>query len=248
MKPIIGISCARPEQGGMYLRDEYAHAISQAGGIPYLIPHLADQYIHDQLVALDGIIFSGGNDYDAGLFNQAMHPLSNAMDKQREHHDFQLFAASREQKLPILCICAGAQLAAIHFGASIIQDINDYRPYAHQHKRRFKEHAHVLEIQKGTMLRTMFKTVHPIVNSVHHQAIDDRTLPEGIRIAARSDDGIIEAFEIEPGSVNDNGAWFMAVQWHPEHLSSDSDQRNIFKHLVSAADQSHLSYVEKKVI
>lgn len=235
MKPVIGISCARNDQGASFLRSEYALAVSRSGGIPYLLPQLPEEHVNDQLSILDGIIFSGGNDYNAGLYNQARHHSVNPMDEYREQHDLKLFALSRQRRLPMLCICAGAQLAAIHFGASIIQDIQDYCPRAHQHIRSFYAHAHVLELDSQSHLRQLWKTRFPIVNSVHHQAVSEWNFPAELRIAARSDDGIVEAFEIRDGSSIDNGSWFCAVQWHPEHLIADSDQLALFKELVASS-------------
>lgn len=234
-KARIGISCARQPDGGVFLRDEYARAVAQAGGIPLLLPQLDDHYIGDQLSAIDGIIFSGGPDYDAGLFAQANHPAVNRMDEIRERHDRRLFAVAREWQLPILAVCAGCQLAAIHFGAAIIQDIPDLVRNARQHKAGFDDMAHALHIHPDSQLRRLMRVRHPHVNSAHHQSVDPESLPEGLLISASSDDGVVEAFEIIPGSALDNGAWFLATQWHPEHLIHDPDNLALFRQLVQQA-------------
>jgi putative glutamine amidotransferase len=50
------------------------------------------------------------------------------------------------------------------------------------------------------------------VNSLHHQAIKD--LAAGLRVTARSPDGVVEALEA--------GDRVVAVQCHPEELTEDS--------------------------
>jgi putative glutamine amidotransferase len=58
----------------------------------------------------------------------------------------------------------------------------------------------------------------------HHQAIDE--VGDGLRVVARSDDGIIEAIEVE-------GATFgIGVQWHPEQTLNDG---RLFEGLIAAA-------------
>ena len=58
------------------------------------------------------------------------------------------------------------------------------------------------------------------INSSHHQAV--LTPGNGLRIAARSDDGIIEALELD--SVHED-QFFLLVKWHPERMN---DVRNPF--------------------
>ncbi len=238
-RPLIGITCAHDQSQRLFVRQEYVDAVLQAGGIPLLLPALdpsaLDEDVDQQLASVDGVIFSGGNDYDATQFGEARHPSSVLMSQRREAYDVRMFARVRQRALPCLCICAGAQLAAVHFGARIIQDIASTFVHPRQHRRPFKQPAHVLSLEAGTQLRALFRCRYPLVNSVHHQSINPRHLPQGMRISAYADDGIVEAFELEPGSTLDNGAWFCAVQWHPEHLCDDEDQLNLFRTLIQHA-------------
>ena len=63
------------------------------------------------------------------------------------------------------------------------------------------------------------------MKSYHHQALD--AVGEGLRVTARTDDGIVQAVELA-------GVPFgLAVQWHPEEDAAE-DAR-LFAGLVDAA-------------
>jgi putative glutamine amidotransferase len=54
------------------------------------------------------------------------------------------------------------------------------------------------------------------VSTYHHQAVD-RVAP-GLRVAARSDDGVVEALEWERPAGR---PYLVLVQWHPERMEAD---------------------------
>lgn len=63
------------------------------------------------------------------------------------------------------------------------------------------------------------------VNSMHHQAVG--RVADALRVAARAEDGVIEAVEAPDRS------FYLAVQWHPEYLP---DHMPLFYALVAAAE------------
>jgi putative glutamine amidotransferase len=67
-------------------------------------------------------------------------------------------------------------------------------------------------------------------NSYHKQAAD--RLGRGLRVIAKSPDGIIEGFEDPAFPL------FAAVQWHPERLIDEPEHLAIFKMLVDASRES----------
>jgi putative glutamine amidotransferase len=62
------------------------------------------------------------------------------------------------------------------------------------------------------------------VNSFHHQSV--KRVADGMRVTARSPDGIIEGIE-----STDEDWWVMAVQWHPEEMTDSVEpwDRGLFK-------------------
>ncbi len=61
----------------------------------------------------------------------------------------------------------------------------------------------------------------------HHQAVD--TLGQGLSVAARSDDGLVEATEMR------SKPFAIFVQWHPERMEGTEHQERIFRALVEAS-------------
>ena len=63
--------------------------------------------------------------------------------------------------------------------------------------------------------------------SHHHQAIDH--LGDGLRAVGWTEDGVIEAVEMETG-------WLLGVQWHPEETAAfDPAHQGLFDALVEHA-------------
>ena len=62
------------------------------------------------------------------------------------------------------------------------------------------------------------------VNSFHHQSV--KRVADGMRVTARSPDGVIEGIE-----STDENWWVMAVQWHPEEMTDSPEpwDRGLFK-------------------
>ena len=88
-------------------------------------------------------------------------------------------------------------------------------------------HRHVCLIEPGTRLEEIYGPGEIRVNSNHHQAVH---LPaRGMRVAARSPDGVIEAIETTDAN------WFcIGVQWHPESDTSTALDLQLFEYFVQA--------------
>ena len=83
---------------------------------------------------------------------------------------------------------------------------------------------HEITIEESSLLYKLFKTRRLRVNSYHHQAADKAG---GYAVAARADDGVVEAFE------KDN---VLAVQFHPERARKTEPVFNsIFEYFIRQA-------------
>lgn len=106
-KPLIGISCSG-DSGNSGIGSDYYNAIAAAGGIPVLLPCTKDTALIGLLVSrIDGIMFTGGEDYDPALFGEERIPELGTVNGFRDTSDFAYARMALKQRKPILGICRG---------------------------------------------------------------------------------------------------------------------------------------------
>ena len=235
-KPVIGITGNYGELT-CKLAEGYYKSVVRAGGVPVIIPPLSDtSVIINTLEHLDGLILSGGADYDPHYAGEEPCPLLGTINQERDLPELFITQLAYNRQLPILGICRGIQTLAMVLGGHVRQDISDI--WQHNHSQEEARHVatHSVTVEKDSLLYNIYSgsklfTLHSSlftleVNSFHHQAVDDAG--PRFRVTARSDDGIIEAMEsTEYKSI-------LGVQWHPECLENGGP---IFSWLVGEAMQ-----------
>ncbi|HXR50111.1 MAG TPA: gamma-glutamyl-gamma-aminobutyrate hydrolase family protein [Verrucomicrobiae bacterium] len=228
MQPIIGITAgevvnhdyplAPIVQGQQYT---YIDAIVRAGGVPIILPLVGNNEALQQLYKqCDGILFSGGNDIDPGLYDAAPSSHTKQIAPHRDEQETQLLKWALKDDKPLLGICRGMQLLNITLGGTLYQDIATELPSAEAHfielyADRDREHhiAHQLQIKPGTKMATILGIEKLDTNAYHHQAI--RNLGKDLVATAWASDGVIEGIEL-PGK-----RFVIGVQSHPESLEAD---------------------------
>ena len=230
-KPLIGISCSG-DSGNSGIGSDYYNAIAAAGGIPVLLPCTKDTALIGMLVGrIDGIMFTGGEDYDPALFGEERIPELGTVNGFRDTSDFAYARMALKQRKPILGICRGEQLLNIVLGGTLYQDLpSQTGKTSHSQNGSGKKPCHGMTIDRNSILHKIIGRDSVIVNTSHHQAV--KQLGEGLRVTAVSDDGVVEAFE-----STDRKMKVLAVQFHPERLrKEDSIWTGIFRWLVREAD------------
>jgi putative glutamine amidotransferase len=168
----------------------------------------------DGLAGCDALVLSGGNDVHPALYGRidAWEKMKD-VDEHRDKFEIGLVEAALSERLPILGICRGAQIFNVARGGSLVPDLQD-AGYADHRSGLRGEKVHGITITQGSGLRTIVGLEAAEVNSSHHQAIDRPG--EGLRITARSTDGVAEAAEWEQP---EGKSFLMLVQWHPERIT-----------------------------
>ncbi|MBO6238792.1 MAG: gamma-glutamyl-gamma-aminobutyrate hydrolase family protein [Bacteroidales bacterium] len=205
--PLVGISCSQSGTRSDALSRNYSEAILRAGGTPVIIPTLTTEAEAERVLArLDGIVFSGGEDINPGWYGE--EPLNETVEvnASRDRSDSLLARAALRSGKPVLAICRGEQLMNVILGGSLWQDIPTQLPDAHVHRGV----SHRIGMTGEGFLTRIYGPDSLEVNSRHHQAVKDPA--PGIRVTARSDDGLVEAWETPQ-------VW--AVQFHPEAMLQD---------------------------
>jgi putative glutamine amidotransferase len=240
--PLIGIPC-RHDTSPTYMNeplnvqsDAYLKAISEAEGIPLLIPlNLPDTALRRLYELTDGILLSGGGDIDPPLYGQNEHPSLSDVQPDRDDMEMKISRWAAEDGKPLLAICRGIQVLAVAHGGTLCQDIPSQMPDAKLHHYHYlgdgeppvDQFVHEARFASSSRLADMLQTDCLPVNSLHHQAV--LTAPAPLQIVGRSNDGIIEALELP------QHPFYIGVQWHPELLTHKQDAaRQIFQAFVQA--------------
>jgi len=221
VRPLIGIPPVRDDRGRLgagsptlYLDERYAGALDAAGATPVCLPLQRDAAA--LVDRLDGLLIPGGGDfapersYPAGVDFETTSPEQLDFDQR-------VLARALERGLPVLGICYGMQLLAVHHGGSLHYDIPTDLPAAGAHRLPEPEGRHALCIEPRTRLAQILAGDGARVNSRHHQAVAEPG--PGLLVSARAEDGVVEAVE------GAGGAFCLGVQWHPERMEATHRER-----------------------
>lgn len=225
-KPLIGIT-ANYTDGDASLRDRYYTQIADAGGVPVIIPPLADKdIIINTLDNIDALLLTGGADHNPLWSGQQPNPALHNINQARDLPELLATRLACNRQMPILGICRGMQTIAIALGGEVCQDIpHTPKLIKHSQEADRTEPTHSVDIEPDSALHGIFGTDRIFVNSFHHQAV---TSPgKGMRITATAPDGTAEAMESTCHKP------VIGVQWHPEWMGTDG--MPLFRWLVDEA-------------
>jgi putative glutamine amidotransferase len=210
-----------------YLCSGYYDAIVKAGGIPLILPPLADEDDLARLLDLvDGVVLVGGADLDPRRDGFMLHPTVRPLEKRRENFDRLLMHMIAERRLPVMGVGVGMQLLNVQQGGNLFLHIPEDMPKAIPHKDPLDPaHRHALEVVPGTLMERVYGEGEIRVNSMHHMAIDE--VAPGFMVSARCPDGVVEAIE---STMPD---WFaIGTQFHPESESASALDLRIFEEFI----------------
>lgn len=193
--------------------------------LSYVLGNLAS------LESADALVLTGGHDVDPGLYGGDVgHPALVERDLRRDDFELQALAHALTLGMPVLGICRGLQLANVHFGGSLIIDI-ETAGYPTHRRIGDREGMHDISIEQNSLLRLKTSSERAEVNSSHHQAVLEPG--SGLKVTARATDGIIEALELDQSPKNQ---FFLLVQWHPERMADKNSpiSQGILYGLISA--------------
>lgn len=199
----------------------YLDKVLDAGAMPVILPAVPD--VAGVLARLDGLMLVGGGDLDPMRYGAVPHPKSTRVNLARDDAEMALLDEALQQRLPILGICRGLQLLNVALGGTLHQHVPDVVGHERHSGgdgifKRHDVHLHPRCVLSRSLSRTTLE-----VSSLHHQAID--RLGTGLTPCAWSDDGLIEAVELE------GHPFTVGVQWHPEA----DEEVGVFTALVAAA-------------
>jgi putative glutamine amidotransferase len=245
LAPVIGITATLkvdretvgtgPSNGFAKADMDYIHGVSLAGGIPMVLPPITDDaVVEDMARNLDGIVLGGGSDIDPAHYGEEPVAEIETIIPERDLFELALLDQALALDIPVFGICRGMQLLNVKLGGTLYQDI------ATQHEQARLRHSqtaprwhptHSVEVDEGSALAGITGAGRVPVNSYHHQAVKD--LADGLRVVARSSDGVVEALETRDMAAR----WVLGVQWHAEAMHSHRQHLALFRALVEVAEE-----------
>lgn len=212
--PVIGLTTYREDaawgvwhQRADLLPTQYAVAVEETGGVPVLLPPVSGVGAADAVVSrLDGLIISGGADVEPARYGADPHPHTAGWRADRDAWEAALLDAAEAAGLPVLGVCRGMQVLAVHAGGSLEQHVPDL--VGHEGHSPGGDEFGAVEVSTvpGTRVSGLLGE-RVTVNCHHHQSVREHP---GFVTAARAEDGTLEAIELA------DDRFVVGVQWHPE--------------------------------
>lgn len=209
-----------------FLPQQYFDSVTASGGIAVLLPPQpeADAAAPAVLEGLDGLILTGGLDVQPELYGAQRHPLTDPARPDRDAWELALFRGAEQRRMPVLAICRGLQLVNVAKGGTLHQHLPDALGTERYRVGGGVFATNEVTVDDDSRLAELVGAGPLDVHSYHHQGID--RLGDGLVVSARTDDGLVQAFE------SDGDQYLVGVQWHPEENAED---RRLFAGLVREA-------------
>lgn len=253
-RPLVGVSCCKRTIGGGVFHtvlEKYLVALSDVSGCDVvLVPALRNMGSEGRLdlinilERLDGLLLTGARSMvDPKIYGGNPLPEDMLIDGDRDATTLPLIREAVKRRVPLLAICRGFQELCCALGGTLIQELEEGRsavrhraPEAVTYEEKYLP-THGVRCVPGGLLAKWVAAAGMSdcfeVNSLHRQGI--ATLGDGLKVEARSIDGLIEAASMEAP-----GQFALGVQWHPEwHLSSHAVNRTIFSGFGIACRSRH---------
>lgn len=226
--PVVALTASTKEIDGLMrvrLNEAYIHAVRAAGLTPLILPPLPPKELEPALGAVRGLVLTGGEDVDPAEYG-APSRGSQAPHRERDQCELALVRLARERNVPTLAICRGIQVVNVALGGTLVQDIPSECPSSINHDQSGARamRVHDVYIEPESKLADAIGATRVEVNSSHHQAL--ARVANGLRVTAKSPDGLVEGAEWEGDYW-----WMVGVQWHPEELVRDAAEwdRGLFR-------------------
>lgn len=208
--------------------DLYFEALHRAGGRAAMLTTPDEADPTEILGRFDGLMLLGGGDVEPRRFGASPSPTLYGLEPERDELEIRLIRAADELGVPTLAICRGFQVVNVAFGGTLHQHIPDLEGLIpHGTPGGGEPVTHGVAVEPGSRLAEATGATTLACSSHHHQAVD--RLGEGLVVAARTSDGLVEGLERPTG-------WLVAVQWHPEDTAADDpEQQALFDTFVRHA-------------
>jgi putative glutamine amidotransferase len=171
----------------------------------------------DEIKKCHGILLTGGEDVHPRFYNKLEY-LELCYQDDMDEFELKVLGFTQQNKIPVLGICRGLQIANVFFGGTLIPDIPTFGKFNHS-KREGSDTYHDIRVDVNSKMYKVIDTVVGEVNSAHHQSAD--CVGKGLVANAFSLDGVVEGLEW----IDDSERPYLSlVQWHPERMRNQESE------------------------
>ena len=196
---MVAVADVCTDDGFVKARRTNFDALTAAGFAAVIVPNVADTNLVAAILdRSDALVLTGA--------------IGASNVKVRNKFDAMLIGMAIERGLPIVGFCRGHQVINRYFGGKMDNIPNDLTPkviHSSGVSPYVKDCFHEMEVVPGTRLEKGFGKQKCKVNTSHRFHVTK--LGKGLKVTARSADGVIEAIEHENLPIT-------GFQFHPERL------------------------------
>lgn len=212
---------------------KYVDAVLRAANcLPLVLPAFGNATDFEAVLATaDGLMLTGSpSNVHPSHYEQDVHNPDLPQDPARDATTLPLIRAAVARGIPLLAVCRGFQEVNVALGGSLhqaVQEVDGMQDHREDRSQTLEQQyapSHSVALVPGGRLAQILGGVNKLmVNSLHGQGVAQ--LARGLRVEARADDGLIEAYSIE--GVSD---FALALQWHPEwRVTENPDSMKLFQ-------------------
>ena len=169
----------------------------------------------EQMSGIHGLILPGGRFPSPEQFYCDAAPQTSAKYEARAKAYLDCITAALQQNLPMLGICAGAQMIGGVLGMKMYRNTKQYTNTDIEHKTKILD-AHKVLIKKPSPLFDILQTEEIETNSRHTESMLPYASDSKLTIYARTEDNVPEAW----GNAEKH---ILCIQWHPEDFAASGD-------------------------
>ena len=204
----------------------YAKAIAKSG---VNIKFMTYKNNVSQMQNVDGLILPGGSFVSPNQFYTDPLKKTNSEPGSRSYAYITSIIEAEKNNIPMLGICAGAQMIGGMHGMRMYRDLKEYTHTNLEHKTKELE-AHIVTIKEDSPLFNIIGQQKIETNSRHREAMMNNDKISDLTIYATSNDSTPEAWGNEDKNI-------LCIQWHPEDFAAEGNvqMQNIYNWLADKA-------------
>ena len=234
-QPIVGFLMGR-EKGYYTIDMPYAKAIAQSC---VQLRFLTYNENLSQMDGINGLILPGGA-FDSPNEFYTDPQKGDSTPGTRSYAYITSIMKAEKEGIPMLGICAGAQMIGGMHGMKMYRDLKAYTNTSLEHKTKDLG-AHNVFIYPNTPLAKILGEGHIETNSRHREAMMPNDKISDLKIYASTADGTPEAWGNEDKNI-------LCIQWHPEDFAAQGDTKmqKIYDWLAEKALQHKQMQMQKQ--